>query len=757
MSLPKRIIEINNWLKFFFFHVKMNLNFYLFLASFISLTLLILRSVILPSNFFIQTLYFLNTSYIFLFLPSYPLFFLIYRKMRFNLMEKVGLSSIVNVSFYSIIGYLGNVFGFKLDAFFFFNSVVAFYCILLIMYAILKAKRRESLQFTTFTRLKTIRKQVKSSNSSDWVKKRLNLNGVLLMIFICLVIALYLVNIDVIGGTDPWYHIGIMKMITYSNSLPLNEYFGAMGFEIIGVIFYYFSGIDFIMIPNWFIIFSIPLTTLVIYNIMKRIFSNQSLVIFGIFLLYISSIGFQNIIFQFWPTMMVFTQGLAIFFLLYIRLKQYIKEERPTWNLIRKNLVFNYVIISTIFIAMYLSHSLLSLVFLISYTWIYVIYLAKDLKRGFDFVLMVLLFAIFITLFAFNISAGHLRPITLFFALPWYYVLFGGIGLVIFGGLIITYLRKMIDFKKGNFMLVILGKKWKSFTFIEKIIIPAVLLLTVVLSIGFFIANIFIFNFDLITVLSTFNIIIVVIFSFWGLLIFQSKPKGKPILLWLLSFGILVLVGFAFDVIRGDLSFFSRIFYAASPIIAIGFASYLYKLIKTGKIRSLQVKIFLILLVSFSSIISYIELFNTLELFSVNRNELSAVNWYVDYSENKSVLILEFGWPSIFAYYDYPFYKKNNSIEFISTQFYLGYNNTLIYPENQIDANGTNVLQAIKEKYHVDVFILLTDYFISVGQMNVFGRLTQDQINQYYTLNYLDRVFSTKTETGDCHAFYWVV
>jgi hypothetical protein len=336
-------------------------------------------------------------------------------------------------------------------------------------------------------------------------------------------------------------------------------------------------------------------------------------------------------------------------------------------------------------------------------------------------------------------------------------MLSGVILISVIGGLIIFYLRAQISFESGKFNLILLGKKFKVYTTIEKLIIPLVLIITLVLSAVFFIANILWLNLDLMSTFSGFELIILVIFAIWGLVVFQNKPKGKPLYLWLLAFVFLILLGFLSDLLRGDLSFFSRIFYISSPILATGIVSYLYKIIKMGKINLRHVKAFLIILMCYSPTITYLEFYSSLNFFSIDNSELSAVNWYVDNSDEKNTLILEFGWNTVFGFYDYPYGDKNSSIPLAYTQNYLTFNNTLINPDNHIDEEGNNILQNLKRSYKSDVFILLTKHYLTVDEMQFYGELTEEQYDLYYSLPYLNRIFSVKSENGDSLPYYWVI
>jgi len=708
-------------------------------------------------NISLQFLWMASSTFIILFIPSYPIFFKIYKGVRFNHLEKLCLTIVFNLSFYIVVGYFGNGFGFVIDGNYFFILLLAFYFSLEAINLTFKIrnKGKEALKFNTTSN--ELRKKYENFSFSAYIKNKLSWNGLMLMIFMILLIFALIANVDIFGGTDPWYHIFIIKIITTSNSLPLNAYFGAMGFHIIGAVFHFFSGIDFIFIPNASLFFTIPITSLIVYNILRRIFSNKSLAIFGIYILLISSLGFINLTFQYWPSSLVFIQGLTIFFLLYVRLKNFITKDSPSWRTVLKSLPFTYIYVIVTFIALYLSHSLIALIFLISFMWLYVIYLAKDLIRGFDFVLMVILLVIFLIFYVSKVSTGHLAVFGFVLTLPLFYLLFGVVLIAVFGSILVIYLRAQITFDKGRFNLILFGKKFKFYTTIEKVIILLVLIITLVFMLSFLIANLLWLNLNLVTVFVGFEVIIFVIFAIWGLIVFQNKPKGKPLYLWLLAFVFLVLFGFLSDLFRGDFSFFSRIFYLSSPILAIGFISYIYKLIKMGKMKIRYVKMFLIILICYSSTASYLELLSSIDFFSVNNNELSAVGWYLDNSDNKNTLIIEFGWNPVFGFYDYPYEEKNSSLPLTETQYYVTFNNILIIPDNHIDENGTNVLKSLKTSRKTDVFILLTKNYLTTTEMEFYGELTEEQYEMYYSLDYLNRVFSVKDENGNSLPYYWVI
>ncbi|MFW9873599.1 MAG: hypothetical protein ACFFG0_10880, partial [Candidatus Thorarchaeota archaeon] len=145
-------------------------------------------------------------------------------------------------------------------------------------------------------------------------------------------------------GTDPWLHISIIKFITDINSLPLKDYFGTFGFHIFSSIIHYFSGMDIFIIPRFFILYTFPVSCLIVYTLFMRIFRNKNLAIFGIFMLVVSSLGFLNMMFQFWPSSLALIQGITLFFLLYIRLESFIKEKTPNNRQIFTGMFFSYIL-----------------------------------------------------------------------------------------------------------------------------------------------------------------------------------------------------------------------------------------------------------------------------------------------------------------------------------------------------------------------------------------------------------------------------
>jgi len=86
------------------------------LLSFIVVFLnLIGISVILEINnlyicqFFFSLICLISTAFIVIFLPFYPLFFIIFRNKNFNFLEKFSLTIVANLTLYILSAYLGNL------------------------------------------------------------------------------------------------------------------------------------------------------------------------------------------------------------------------------------------------------------------------------------------------------------------------------------------------------------------------------------------------------------------------------------------------------------------------------------------------------------------------------------------------------------------------------------------------------------------------------------------------------------------------
>ena len=747
--------------------LKYRIHFLLFMVSIFSILFINLNYIIIKSIEWISTSLFLSLLFNFLtafssiftilFLPTYPIFFILLKNKVLNFREKLGITIVSNLSFYIIIGYIGSYLNLPITfEYFFFTLILAYFSILLIV--IFQGYYRGTGFF-----LKTVKrleyKQISNENLSlsNFIKRNFSLNSILLSIFIILITILNVVNTSILAGTDAWLHISIVKYITEINYAPMDVYFGSLGLHIFGAVIHFFSGLDLILLPKYFGFYTIPLSSLIVYNLLMRIFKNKNLAIFGVFLLF-SSFGFSwFMMVQFWPTGIALIQGLVIFFILYVRLQGLIKEQIPKKEKIFSNILFSYILLISIFISSFLTHSLLTMILLISYLWLYLIYFVTNYRRGFDLLLILLFFCIFIIFYYFNISTGHLQVFNPFRIIPWYYLLFGASVSIFIIVIILLRIRKSMDFSRGLFFLIITGKKKRIYKKVEdRIIFPLIFGLIIILSIVFTLFNLTIFNLSITYVIYFTDMLIISSFAIWGLLIFQYKPRGKPLFLWGLALDLMLLLTFLYDAMVGMTTFFLRVFYLTTIIITIGFVSYLHKLLKTNSFQKRKFKIFLISVIIFSSYISYLYDSTNIDIFNLREREVNSIQWYSNYTSTKKVIISKFGWHAIFMYYDYPFEEKNKDLTLESINYFLIVDNQFTHPNLHI-SNGSNILKNLKLEYDTEVILVLPKDYYSPLSWRFFDQLSEEEIEAYYNLEYLNKIFSAKGEDGEETPFYWVI
>ena len=749
------------------FYIKIRIHLFVVLISLISIISIFLRIVNFNSFSGISQIVFLDwifhlivytsTCFALLFLPMYPIIFIIFKENNLNFLERMTISIVINLSFYVIVGILGFYLGFALTDWFFFIILVIMYFLLILSSSIFNLKKGKSNIFkrkypndykekfkTNFTLLSFIKK-VRLSNS------------VLLVMLIGLICILGVLVTTIFIGTDPWMHISIIKFITDINYLPSSDYFGSFGFHIFGAVIHFFSGLDIFLIPRFFIFYTFPISSLLVYILLMRIFRNKNLAILGIFILVSSSLGFINMMIQFWPSSFAIILGIALFFLLYIRLQSFIQEKEPKKKQIRSSMFFSYSLFITFFISCLLIHSLIAVILLVSYIWVYLIYFIKSYRRGSDFILLGICLCVFFIFYLFNISTGYFIVFNKLSSISWYFILFGIIIIGILEGLVLLHYRKSMTFTKGRYSSIIRGETHGFFKKIEeRFLFPIVFALSISIISIFAVINFFLFKFDVITIFTGFEILIIWSFAIWGLFIFQYKPRGKPLFLWGFALVIILIAGFSFDLISGSLTFFSRISYIASVIVAIGFVSYVYSLIKTNSVQKLKIKAFMIFLTIFSLMATYFELYSSVEFYSLKRREVSTIQWYSNFSSDQNVIIAEFGWSSIFIYYSYPFDEDNATLPLNSVIDFHSASNNYLNPQFHI-YNGTNLLTDLKVNSSKDVFLIVSNNYLLVSGFELFGKLTNEEIEMYYSLPYLNRICVSKSVNGESTPYYWVI
>jgi hypothetical protein len=589
------------------------------------------------------------------------------------------------------------------------------------------------------------------------IKSLVSLSGFLLIIFIFLICILNVLRISYFAGTDPWKHIFNSKIITEYNYLPVDKYKGGMGLNIIEAVITFFSGVDHILIPRYFLFYSFFLSSLIFYNISMRIFKNQNLALFGVFILEFSSLGFSIMMIQYWPSGLTLIMCLMIFFLLYVRMLNLIQLERPEKITILKDICFTYVLVALIFISTFLTHVITATIFLFSFIWLYTIYFLKDRKRGIDLLLVVGLFGFLLILNFLGVGrdyVGLFIPINI----SWYFLIAIAIAGIVSGVFVFWKILKSINFTKGRYKSTILGKTNILYKRIEdKLIIPLIFSVIILLTIGLLIGNLLWFNFETINVLNISEILLLSIFAFWGLIIFQKKPKGKVLFIWGAFFVLLLGVGFILNIFLINIMVWERILYLIAPLIVVGFISYIHKLMKLNSIQSLRFKLIILIIITFSLFTTYFNEAISIDIFDMKNREVSTLQWYSNNTLNENVVLSEFGWGYVIEYYDYPFDDKDKALQYNGSIFIIPTEIDLFPPDNHIDENGTNILKEYKKEYNSDVYIIFENEYVIDRGFELFGRLTPDEIEKYYTLDYLNKIYSSRSENGVDVPLYWVI
>ncbi|MHA2393142.1 MAG: hypothetical protein ACXAEX_14475 [Promethearchaeota archaeon] len=565
------------------------------------------------------------------------------------------------------------------------------------------------------------------------------------------------VRVSYFPGTDPWLHIFNSRIITELNYLPLENYHATMGLNIFEAVIVFFSGINHILIPRYFEFYTFFLSSLIFYNLTLRIFKNQNLALFGVFILEFSSLGFSTMMLQYWPSGFSLILLLMIFFLLYVRLQDLIHIKRPSKKDLFKDIILNYILITLIYLSAVLTHVITSTIILFSFFWLYAIYFLKDRNRGFDFILLCVLFGITLILIYFGIGSGQLG-FFIPFNIPWYLLIGMAVGGIVFGVLLFWKLQKSIIFSKGRFKSTILGRTSPYYKKIEdKIIIPFIFSSLILLTVVILILNIIWLNFEIINIFNISEIMLLSAFAIWGLYIFQKKPRGKPLYLWGLGLAFLLTVGFILNLLIFNNMIWQRILYLIPPIIVIGFISYIYKLIRIHSIQFLKMKVIILFIITFSLLTTYLNESVSHDVFNLKKKEVNTMLWYTNNTSNSNVILTEFGWGYIFNYYDYPFYDKDEAFLYNENIYILTAVSNLFPPDNHINGSGVNLLRKIKREYNSEVYLIFEDDYVINRGFELFGRLTSEERETYYNLIYLNKVCSSKTENGEDIPLFWVI
>lgn len=706
-------------------------------------------------QFFFKLICLLSTAFIVIFLPFYPLFFIIFRNKNFNFLEKISLTIVANLTLYILSAYLGNIFEIPITGYFFFLLTLVIYFSLLIFIIIYEERTKTSL----FLKVEefSVDKQsfYESFSILNYFKRRIPLSGILVVIFLILMSILNGVRFSYFYGTDAMYHIFMVKLINNLNYLPVDQYFGALGLHLFAALIHFFTGIDHLLLAQYFSFYTFLVSGLLIYNILKRIFKNRNLAILGVFLVEFTSLGFSNTMYQFWPTSLASIQSLYIFFLLYVRLENFVKEEPPRKKEIFSNLTFTYIFIILIYISALFTHSLIATIYVVSFAFIFLIYFTRSYKRGIDFVILCTCLGAFVILFNISGISAHWTIVDIL-GLPWYFLVIGGV----IAFLIVLKLRSGIKFEKNRFKLVISGQKYGYYKKIEdKLIFPIFLSFSAIFLISALVVNYNFLDLYFSRLLIALEFFIMIFFGTWGLILFQKNPRGKSLLLWLFGMTIIYLAAFSLDVFVLHEFWSGRILLLISPVLIFGFISYLYKLIKLNSITTIKIKIFILSVVIFTFFAQFSnQLFDIDDKeYSLHKREVYSLQWYSRYTSDVNFIICEFGIPYVVMYFEYPYEEHNKSILLSDLIHFKQAPKGYFKPADHFYPNGTNKLQQMKEDLNTDIYLILDDNYMAFTGFDVFERLTEEEMEEYYSMDYMNKICSSKSENGIEFPYYWVI
>jgi len=759
-NLKKFLLKILFFMKerkFFVSFIVSLISILLILFNLLNLNIVVGISTIPTLDLLFNSLVLLSTIYCMLFLPSYPIFFIIFRKKDFNFLEKLSLTLVFNLSYYILLGYIGFLIINDINGYIIYFSMISTFFSIILYIVLTKIKKLGQSSFKSYKSSFPIDFSNNNFSLLNLVKKKIHLACFLLIIFLLLNGILNIVRFDYFYGTDAWLHIAVIRMISEMNFLPLSEYYGTLGFHIFSSTLYFLSDIDIVLIPKYFPFYTILLSALVFYNLLMRIFKNKNLALFGVFLFEFSYIGVSVMMYQFWPASLALIQGLFIFYLLYKRLLDFVKINRPTKNIITKDIFFYYSTVTIIFISATLTHPLTSIIFLILFIATFFIYFIKDIKRGIDFLLLFLLLIIFIILYQSGLGTRQLWFLDQL-RIYWKELILLLILLALPLSFLIRKIKNSIVFTTGRYEATITGQNLGYYKTIEdKFIIPIAFIIVVIISIVVFIGNILIFKVSATILLAVIELLFLVIFGIWGLVLFQKKPKGKIFFIWFFNFAIISIAVLIFELLFPSQFYFMRIFYLSSVIFVIGCVAYVYKLIEIGKIRRHKFKLFFVIFLTFSLISSYTHELFIVDEVSLKEQEISSFKWFADYNDKKSVILTEFGFNNIFIYYDYPYNNNNYELQSYEIHYFLKHELNLFPPDNHFNKTGDNILQELKKQYKSDVYITLDNQYYLNVEWEVYNWLTKEQIEKYYSLPYINKIYSAKNKYGQENPLYWVI
>ncbi len=72
-------------------------------------------------------------------------------------------------------------------------------------------------------------------------------------------------------------------------------------------------------------------------------------------------------------------------------------------------------------------------------------------------------------------------------------------------------------------------------------------------------------------------------------------------------------------------------------------------------------------------------------------------------------------------------------------------------------SNGSNILRDLKSEYNTEVILVLPNDYYLPHSWQFLIQLSEEEIESYYNLDYLNRIFTAKGENGEEIPHHWVI
>jgi hypothetical protein len=723
-----------------------NKNIWILILPLLIFPIMVILEIVEYNTAFKNTIIqaFLGIYFIF-FIPLYPIFifpgiggkerdYFYSRRMPILITSNLSIFVVYALfcrNFFDSFNWLG-VFSFSISVF--FVSIA-----LSISKALIEQRRlKENTKIVQFLKNKalTLVEQVKS-------KKIFPKNYMLLLLFLVICGILVVVRFPGLFGDDPWYHAAVTaQMIEKQNFTLVDDYYESLiGLYSIGAFFQLLTGLDI-----WTIARIIPILTMCIggmlgYSLVDFFLKNQQIAIIGGIIFTITPLDNALVLGQYWPTSFAIILGLGNFLI--------------SLNLINtnKNRLLNYIFFYTTGISIFFFHDYSVILFFGGFMFVYIIQAFRRKEKIFGLIInygITAFIAIILGIlggmvpiyYRFNVSMP-IPPILWIFLLP-------GAGVVI-------YIAQKIIKKPGTMsnsldqdLIPKTGKRSKVF---QKEILIFVLITSIAIGIAMFFIIPILFKYAQVQILQmVINIIFIINVAFYsisGIITIQRKNFKTDIFFFFIVYFLLMLMVFlVIDTLFTHRYIWTRIAVTSSGIVSLGSCAYIYLQIKRNSLLKDRFKKVAIV-ISISLFLNF-GLFQSANYWIKSDSEINTAQAMTSYlPEENTIIISGFRWTYIMNFY------SNFDIDINWSEI------QLIKIENQINQDGENLLLMKTNNSFNNVYLLLDFAQQSLGILGIesryFGKLTDSEIDQYYNLQYLNKVLNMKCNDGNLFSQLYIV